>query len=143
MSIRPQLTKIDVPATSFPRFWPTISDSGVDDHHLSIPNPNETTIYSPPQSPDNPEPLPSTSYPRHGISIDSSDLTWEINYPTGRSRLHGSVNAVWVPVLDEARLKMESLEIVIISVDSTGTVNGAGKHGLPEAALRILEVNYA
>ncbi len=67
-------------------------------------------------------------------------MCWTMEYEHGQVVLRGSVEGVWIPVLREGRLKLESLEIVVTSWDKRGEVESVGSFGILEAALRVLEV---
>jgi len=123
----------DIQASFIPRFLVTLHESGMLHHDLAVSDPRETMLSSP---------LPDLELPTPGFSVTSANSTWTTHFDKGEVILRGSVDAVWVPVKDETRLKLEILEMVWTIWEKRGEID-VGSYGLPEEAMRVLEVSLS
>lgn len=60
--------------------------------------------------------------------------------------MYGRLSAMWVPVYEDAVLRMERLEIIVEGFEGNGEAEGEGEEfgefGLPLRCIRVLEVGH-
>ncbi|ORY26348.1 hypothetical protein BCR39DRAFT_541424 [Naematelia encephala] len=137
-------TMYNIAASSVARFFDTMVMCHLTRHVLSLPTATETILWSAPDSPmsvtDEPPP-PINSNPRHGIRVACEDMIWTIGSDLGGSvEWRGRLSAVWIPVLEEGVLRLETLEVEVEDWSQTGKIGCTIDEGLPEIVHRVLHL---